>query len=82
MSNELEFNEKLEKIESSVLNENLEDISPLVENTIECQEITPPESVNSENVEMSDCSCLGGCGSNYRYDGCSCLGNCGANYRK
>ena len=83
MSNELEFNEKIEKIESSAINEDMEDITPLQEGDSEAYEIEVPESVNAEVIETSNCSCLGACGSNYRFDGnCSCLGSCGSNYRK
>jgi len=36
----------------------------------------------SETGEISNCSCNGFCGGNFRYSGCSCNGFCGSNYRK
>lgn len=74
----LETNEKLERIESNAL-ENMDEIMPL-EETVESNEI--PESVIAPNIEMSSCTCSGGCGSNYSYGGCTCSGNCGSNYHK
>lgn len=59
------------------------------------EEVTPIEKLNSteamfllisaladETSEISNCSCNGFCGGNFRYSGCSCNGFCGSNYRK
>ena len=79
MNNEaLEANEKLENIEANAL-ESTDEVKPLVENTDYSE---TPESVNEPNIEMSTCTCSGGCGSNYSYGTCSCSGNCGSNYHK
>lgn len=79
MNNEnLEANEKLEQIEASAL-EGTEEVSPL-EGTQESMEI--PEDLSEPTMEMSICSCTGGCGSNYSFGGCTCSGNCGSNYHK
>lgn len=71
MENEmLETNEKLEQIEANAL-----------ENTNESVE--PTEGVNEPSMEMSNCVCTGGCGSNYSISsGCVCTGGCGSNYHK
>lgn len=82
MSSELEFNEKIEKIESSALEESMEEISPLI-NATELEDISnTPDPVSFEGAEMSTCTCTGGCGSNYSYGGCTCTGSCGSNYHK
>ena len=79
MNNEaLEANEKLENIEANAL-ESTDEVKPLVENTDYSE---TPESANEPNIEMSTCTCSGGCGSNYSYGTCSCSGNCGSNYHK
>ena len=71
MENEmLETNEKLEQIEANAL-----------ENTDEAVE--PTESVNEPSMEMSNCMCMGSCGSNYSVStNCMCMGSCGSNYHK
>ena len=71
MENEmLETNEKLEQIEANAL-----------ENTDESVE--PTESVNEPSMEMSNCMCMGSCGSNYSVStNCMCMGSCGSNYHK
>lgn len=74
----LESNEKLEQIEANAL-ENTEEISPLEE---KMEHTEAPESVNEPIIEMSTCTCSGGCGSNYSFGGCTCSGNCGSNYHK
>lgn len=74
----LESNEKLEQIEANAL-ENTEEVSPLEEKV---EHTDTPESVNEPIIEMSTCTCLGGCGSNYSFGGCTCSGNCGSNYHK
>lgn len=75
----LETNEKLEKIEADAL-ENTNEVSPL-ENNNEVVDAT--EDITEPNIEMSSCTCLGSCGSNYSMtSGCTCLGNCGSNYHK
>ena len=79
MSNNLELNEKIEKIEQSIIDD-CEDISPLKsdgELNLDCV-----ESVNSEGIEMSTCPCTGGCGSNFSTGNCPCTGNCGSNFHK
>lgn len=79
MSNEnLETNEKLEKIEQSAL-ENTEEVTPL-ENNIEVIEST--ESITEPSMELSTCICTGGCGSNFSQGSCTCMGNCGSNFHK
>ena len=74
----LEINEKLEQIEAEAL-ENTNEVLPLEENieTVECA-----ENFGEPDMEMSICSCTGGCGSNYSTGSCTCSGNCGANYHK
>ena len=74
----LESNEKLEQIEANAL-ENTEEVSPLEVNV---EHTDTPESVNEPIIEMSTCTCSGGCGSNYSFGGCTCSGNCGSNYHK
>jgi hypothetical protein len=74
----LESNEKLEKIEANAL-ESTEEVTPLEDHT---GDIETPESVNEPNIEMSTCTCTGGCGSNYSFGNCTCSGNCGSNYHK
>ena len=74
----LESNEKLERIEAHAL-ENMENVIPL-EESVDYTET--PESVNEPIIEMSTCTCSGGCGSNYSYGGCTCSGSCGSNYHK
>lgn len=74
----LESNEKLEQIEANAL-ESTEEVFPLEENV---EHTAPPESVNEPIIEMSTCTCSGGCGSNYSFGGCTCSGNCGSNYHK
>lgn len=80
MENEmLETNEKLEQIEANAL-ENTDEVTPL-ENTNESVE--PTEGVYEPSMEMSNCVCTGGCGSNYSISsGCVCTGGCGSNYHK
>lgn len=73
-----ELNEKLEQIESNAL-ESTNEVTPL-EESLEVRE--EPESVAEPNIEMSTCTCSGGCGSNYSYGGCTCSGSCGSNYHK
>ena len=59
------------------------------------EEVTPIENLKSteamllllstlagETSEISNCSCNGFCGGNFRYSGCSCNGFCGSNFRK
>lgn len=79
MNNEkIEDNEKLEKIESSAL-EDTQDIMPLEEHN-DIEELC---NVSQESImEMSTCLCSGGCGSNYSSGDCLCSGNCGSNYHK
>ena len=77
-SQTLESNEKLERIEANAL-ENMDEVVP-IEETRELTEV--PESVNEPIIEMSVCTCSGGCGSNYSYGGCACSGSCGSNYHK
>ena len=74
----LEFNEKLEKIEAEAL-EDITEVTPLESNN---EVIDATEDVTESNIEMSTCSCMGGCGSNYSYGSCTCSGNCGSNYHK
>lgn len=74
----LESNEKLEQIEANAL-ENTEEESPL---EVKVEHTDTPESVNEPIIEMSTCTCSGGCGSNYSFGGCTCSGNCGSNYHK
>lgn len=75
----LETNEKLEQIEANALDDTTE-VTPL-ENTNESIEST--ECVNEPSMEMSYCTCTGGCGSNYSISsGCVCTGGCGSNYHK
>lgn len=74
----LESNEKLESIEAHAL-ENTENVTPLEESA---EYTETPESVNEPIIEMSTCTCSGGCGSNYSYGGCTCSGSCGSNYHK
>lgn len=74
----LESNEKLEQIEANAL-EGTDEVTPL-EGNAESFEIS--ESVNEPSIEMSTCTCSGGCGSNYSHGNCTCSGNCGSNYHK
>lgn len=75
----LEINEKLEQIEANALDDT-DEVVPL-ENTNESVEIT--EGLNEPSLEMSNCVCTGGCGSNYSISlGCVCTGGCGSNYHK
>ena len=74
----LESNEKLEQIEANAL-ESTEEVTPLEDYT---WDVETPESVNEPNMEMSTCTCTGGCGSNYSFGNCTCSGNCGSNYHK
>jgi len=74
----LESNEKLESIEANAL-ESTDEVTPLEDNADYAE---APESVNEPNIEMSTCTCTGGCGSNYSYGTCTCSGNCGSNYHK
>lgn len=74
----LESNERLEKIEANALEE-MNEISPLDDKK---EQLETPESVDEPNIEMSTCTCSGGCGSNYSFGGCTCSGNCGSNYHK
>lgn len=81
MGNDLEFNEKLEKIESSVIGEDFDEVSPLAID-LESVDFSSPESISPDVIEMSTCPCTGGCGSNYSHGDCLCTGNCGSNYHK
>lgn len=74
----LESNEKLEEIEANAL-ESTEEVTPLEGNP---RDMETPESVNEPIIEMSNCTCSGGCGSNYSFGNCTCSGNCGSNYHK
>jgi len=74
----LESNEKLESIEANAL-ESTDEVTPLEDNADYAE---TPKSVNEPNIEMSTCTCTGGCGSNYSYGTCTCSGNCGSNYHK
>ena len=74
----LDSNEKLEEIEAKAL-ESTEELTPLEENP---RDMETPESVNEPIIEMSNCQCSGGCGSNYSFGNCICSGNCGSNYHK
>ena len=79
MSKELlESNEKLEQIEANAV-EGIDEVSPLEG---DAESLETPESVSEPNIEMSTCTCSGGCGSNYSFDSCTCSGNCGSNYHK
>ena len=74
-----EINEKLEKIESSSL-ENINDVQPL-ENLGETDKAI--EGIQEYNISFQgSCICSGRCGSNYNSTGgkCICSGNCGSNY--
>ena len=74
-----ESNEKLEQLESSVL-ENLDEVTPIEQNITEFES---PCNLEGPQVEMSTCSCLSSCGSNYSRNGeCSCLSSCGNNHNK
>lgn len=73
-----ESNEKLERIESCAL-ESTEEVTPLKESA---EYAEAQENINEPIIEMSTCTCSGGCGSNYSYGGCTCSGNCGSNYHK
>lgn len=81
MNSELEFKNKLEILEAEILSEDFEEILPLI-NEAEASDSFVQESVDSEIVEMSTCTCSGGCGSNYSHGNCTCSGNCGSNYHK
>lgn len=70
--------EKLEKIEVEAL-ENTDEVVPLERNN-ESVEIF--DSNVEADIEMSSCSCKGGCGSNYSHGECYCSGSCGSNYHK
>ena len=74
----LEIKEKLERLESSAL-ENLEEVSPL-EYSEEYSDIT--SEVSEPIIEMKTCTCSGGCGSNFSYGDCTCSGSCGSNNHK
>lgn len=74
-----ESNEKLEQMEASVL-ENIDEVTPIEQNEVEFE---APCSIEEPQVEMSTCSCLSSCGSNYSRNGeCSCLSSCGSNHNK
>lgn len=74
-----EANEKLEQLESSAL-ENLDEVTPIEQNEMEFEY---PCNLEEPQVEMSTCSCLSSCGSNYSRNGeCSCLSSCGSNHSK
>lgn len=80
MGNEnLETTEKLEKIEDSAL-ENTQEVAPIAES----KETTTMElQVQEPLIEMSTCTCTGGCGGSYSTGNCICTGNCGnATYHK
>lgn len=74
----LESNEKLEEIEANAL-ESTEEVTPL---NGDLTDMETPENVSEPIIEMSDCQCSGGCGSNYSFGDCICSGNCGSNYHK
>lgn len=79
MNTNLENSEKLEKIEASALEENNE-ITPIEQNERLEESV---ELVNEPQMEMSTCTCMGGCGSNFSVtNDCTCMGGCGSNYRK
>ena len=74
-----ESKEKLEQLEASVL-ENLDEVTPIEQNVTEFES---PCNLEEPQVEMSTCSCLSSCGSNYSRNGeCSCLSSCGSNHNK
>jgi len=79
MENEnLETNEKLEQIEASAL-EGMDEVTPLAETN---EELEINEKPQEEILEMSTCTCTGGCGSSYNStSGCRCTGGCGSNYQ-
>lgn len=80
MNESLEFNEKLEQLEASAI-ENVDEIVPLEENE---ENLETPDDVERPNFSSISfgCSCNGYCGGNFRYEGCSCNGYCGSNSRK
>lgn len=79
MSQELlETNEKLDKIEANAL-EDTNELSPLEQ---QGEVVDATENTFEHNIEMSICTCSGGCGSNYSHGSCTCSGNCGSNYHK
>ena len=73
-----EISDKLENIEADAL-ENTEMVTPL-EYDVAAVEV--PENIVEPSIEMSNCTCSGGCGTNYSYGNCTCSGNCGTNYHK
>lgn len=73
-----ESEEQLELIEAEAL-ESMDEVTPLENNT---ESVEIPEEVNEPDMEMSICTCSGGCGSNYSTGDCICSGNCGSNHHK
>ena len=73
-----ELNNKLEKIEGSIL-ENLDKIEPLDFSEL----ANGAEALDSTVVEYSSCGCYVSCGSEYSRNGkCSCYTSCGSNYSR
>mgnify|MGYP004463664281 CR=1 FL=1 len=72
---------KLVSFEEEAIN-NFEEVTP-IENLKSTEAMLLMLSVLAgEAREISNCSCNGFCGGNFRYSGCSCNGFCGSNYRK
>lgn len=79
MSNEkFELNEKLEQLETAAL-ENVDEVAPIESNE---EKLETSECVEEPQVEMSTCTCMNSCGSNYSRGDCVCMNNCGNNYSK
>ena len=57
----LEANEKIERIEANAL-ESVDEVTPLEETS---ENTETHESLHEPLIEMSTCTCSGGCGSNY-----------------
>lgn len=74
-----ESSEKLEQLEASVL-ESLDEVTPIEQNELEFES---PCILEEPQIEMSTCSCLSSCGSNFSRNGeCVCLSSCGSNHSK
>lgn len=79
MNNNFENIEKLEQIEASALEDNNE-IRPIEQNENISEAI---DNIEEPQMEMSKCSCMNSCGSNYSItNNCLCMGGCGSNYHK
>lgn len=79
MNQELsETKEKLEKIEANAL-EDTNEVSPLEQ---QGEVVDATDNTFEQNIELSTCTCSGGCGSNYSYGTCMCSGSCGSSYHK